>query len=399
MRPWHSYSRHIGGTCAGTNQEAAGLKILVTGGAGFIGTHLVRRLLIQGHEIIVLDNFLPQVHSGSQELPADLHKSVALIRGDVADYATLKTAVEHVQCIVHLAAETGTGQSMYQVAGYNRTNLTGTALLLDLLANGKASKVERLVVASSRAIYGEGAYECLIHGIVYPGPRSAESMQAGLFDPTCPICDETVHTVPTTESAPFAPASFYGLTKQVQEQMILLMGGTLGITSIALRYQNVFGPGQSLANPYTGILAIFSNLARLDRPIHIFEDGLESRDFVYIDDVVEATCRAVETPLVGTYAINVGSGSRTSVMQVAREIVEFFGSDSEVQITGEFRIGDIRHGCADVTRLRGLLSCAPYRTFTTGLHKFLEWASESAPVSNGYDRSLEELRSRRLMHG
>jgi dTDP-L-rhamnose 4-epimerase len=254
-------------------------------------------------------------------------------------------------------------------------------------------------VASSRAIYGEGAYECPDHGCVYPGPRGVHNMQAGLFDPTCPICGASVNMIPTPESAPFAPASFYGLTKQVQEQMILLMGGNFGIPAIALRYQNVFGPGQSLANPYTGILAIFSNLARLDRPIRIFEDGLESRDFVYIDDVVEATCRAVESPLSGTHAVNVGSGQRTSVMQVAREIVTFYDSDSEIQVTAEFRLGDIRHGCADVTRLSELLSFSPRCSFTAGLHKFLEWASMSEPVSGGYDLSLEELRSRRLMRG
>lgn len=354
---------------------------------------------MNGHDVIVLDSFLPQVHSQSQELAADLRGRVELIRGDVADYSTIERAMEHVQCVVHLAAETGTGQSMYQVARYSRTNLTGTANVLDVLANGKGSKVEKLVVASSRAIYGEGGYECIDHGLVYPGGRSAERMDAGVFDPVCPACGAAVRPALTPETAPFAPTSFYGLTKQVQEQMILLMGGNLGIPSIALRYQNVFGPGQSLANPYTGILAIFSNLARLNRSIRIFEDGLESRDFVYIEDVVEATCRAVETPLTGTHAINVGSGERTSVVQVAREIVEFFGSDSELQMTGEFRLGDIRHGCADVARLRELLSFTPRWSFRPGLHKFLAWASESTPVSDGYDRSLEELRSRNLMRG
>jgi dTDP-L-rhamnose 4-epimerase len=375
------------------------LRILVTGGAGFIGTHVARRLLDMGHEITVLDNFLPQIHRGSQDLPADLKDHIKLIRGDVADGSALNCAIERVECIVHLAAETGTGQSMYEVERYNRANVTGTALLIDLLANGKTPTVERLVVASSRAIYGEGAYRCVEHGLVYPGTRVPARMQAGLYELTCPVCGSPVDTVPTPESAPFAPSSFYGLTKQVQEQMILLIGGTLGIPSIALRYQNVFGPGQSLANPYTGILAIFSNLARLNSPIRIFEDGLESRDFIYIDDVVEATCRAVLDDVSGLYTINVGSGQRTSVMEVAREILDFFSGSSELRMTGEFRLGDIRHGCADTTRLEQILRYTPKWSFKSGLQKFLEWAAERDTNSSGYDESLQELRSRGLMGG
>jgi dTDP-L-rhamnose 4-epimerase len=375
------------------------LKILVTGGAGFIGTHVVRRLLAEDHDVTVLDNFLPQIHAGVQELSPDLKPHVRLVRADMTDTAALKSALEHAQCVVHLAAETGTGQSMYEVERYSRANLTGTAVLLDLLANGKAATVERLVVASSRAIYGEGAYTCAQHGLVYPGGRPPDRMQAGLYDPACPVCGTAVAPAPTPESAPFAPSSFYGLTKQVQEQMILLMGATLAIPSIALRYQNVFGPGQSLSNPYTGILAIFSNLARLNQPIRIFEDGLESRDFVYIDDVVEATCHAVLDDLKGAHSINVGSGRRTSVLEVAQEIVAFFGSNSELRITGGFRFGDIRHGFADMTKLQQTLNFAPHWSFAPGLRNFLAWASESAPEAAGYDRSLEELRSRRLMSG
>lgn len=375
------------------------LEILITGGAGFIGTQVARQLLNLGHQIVVLDSFLSQVHAGSHELPIDLKPHVRLIRGDVADRSTMLDAIDRVQCVIHLAAETGTGQSMYEVERYSRTNLTGTALLLDLMANGKAAAVEKLVVASSRSIYGEGAYRCPEHGLVYPNPRSSHKMQAGEFEPTCPLCNATVITIPTPETAPFAPSSFYGLTKQVQEQMILLMGGALGIPSVALRYQNVFGPGQSLSNSYTGILAIFSNLARQNRPIRIFEDGMESRDFVYIDDVVEVTCRAALEPLTGTQSINVGSGQRTSVLEVAREIVAFFNSNSEIKVTGEFRVGDIRHGCADITRLQQTLNYRPQWAFQPGLQKFLEWASEDTANSDGYDRSLNEMRSRGLMRG
>ena len=375
------------------------MKILITGGAGFIGQSVTRRLLAAGHTVTILDSLHPQIHGASPTLPQDIAKHVRLIRGDVADREAWRVALADQSAVLHLAAETGTGQSMYAVERYHHANLTGTALLLDLLANGHAPKVERLVVASSRAIYGEGAYACAQHGLVYPGARLQEQMQAGQYDPTCPHCGAKIVTAPTPESALFAPSSFYGLTKQVQEQMVLLMGATLGIPAIALRYQNVFGPGQSLSNPYTGILAIFSNLARTGRPIRIFEDGLESRDFVYIDDVADATCHALLDDLKGTHSLNVGSGQRTCVMEVARQIVQFFGSSSELRVTGEFRLGDIRHGSADLTLLQKTLGFTPHRGFADGLKNFLAWAAESSPDAAGYDRSLEELRSRGLMGG
>ena len=375
------------------------MKILITGGAGFIGTHLTRHLLARGHEITVLDNFLPQVHAGSTALAADIAPHVRLISGDVADAGALKSALTCAERIVHLAAETGTGQSMYEVARYERTNLSGTALLFDLLAKSATRKIERIVVASSRSIYGEGAYQCSQHGTVYPAPRSFQDKQAGHFDPLCSECGERCTTIPTPEIAPCQPSSFYGLTKQVQEQMVLMFGDALGIPSVALRYQNVYGPGQSLQNPYTGILAIFSNLARLNRPIRIFEDGHESRDFVYIDDVVEATSHALLDDLQGVHRVNVGSGERTSVLQVAQHIVAFFGSDSPLQVTGEFRVGDIRHGSADLTQLQSLLGVTPQWKFVDGVRKFLAWAAESSPEAAGYDRSLDELRSKGLMGG
>lgn len=237
------------------------MDVLITGGAGFIGTHVARCLLAQGHSITILDKFLPQVHGTRQELAADLQGHVRLVRGDVADPLALEAALLDAQCVIHLAAETGTGQSMYEVSRYSRTNLTGTAELCDCLVRRAGKKLERMVVASSRAIYGEGAYRCPEHGVVYPRPRPGKEKERRLFDPVCPVCGGECVSIPTPESAPFQPSSFYGLTKQMQEQTILMFGDVLGIPSVALRFQNVFGPGQSLQNPYTGILAIFSNLA------------------------------------------------------------------------------------------------------------------------------------------
>lgn len=374
-------------------------RILITGGAGFIGTNLARVLLQQGHPVTLLDNFSHQIHGSNTELQADLQGNVDLVRGDVRDREVWASTLPGHQVIVNLAAETGTGQSMYEVAKYEQVNLAGTALLYDLLSKRADHGVERIVVASSRAIYGEGAYQCPEHGQVYPQPRSSSEKRTGCFDPVCPFCGAFCPSVPTPETAPFQPSSFYGLTKQVQEQMSLLFGKVLSIPSFALRYQNVYGPGQSLRNPYTGILAIFSNLARVGADINVFEDGEESRDFVYIDDVVRATVACIKSPEKSSYAVNVGSNERTSVMLVAQAVNRYFGGKSKVRVTGAFRDGDIRHGMADLERARALLGYEPQVKFEDGLCAFLGWAEESEPELSGYERSLEELKDRGLFHG
>ena len=279
-------------------------KVLITGGAGFIGTHVARRLLQSGHQVTILDNFSPQIHGDITDLPADLRDDAKLIRGDVRDPEIWEKALVDCEVVLNLAAETGTGQSMYEVSRYEQVNVAGTANLYQALASNPQRRVERIVVASSRSIYGEGAYRCPNEGLVYPVSRSTADKLAGHFDPLCPVCGGACDSVPTPEQAPFQPSSFYGLTKQVQEQMTLLFGDALGIPSFALRYQNVLGPGQSLKNPYTGILAVFSNLARAGSEMNVFEDGMESRDFVYIDDVVQATTTCVESKMDGVDVLN-----------------------------------------------------------------------------------------------
>lgn len=373
------------------------MNVLITGGAGFIGTHLTRLLLELGHEVTVLDNFSPQIHAGKTQLAPDLQAHVRLMVGDVADPSMLGPALDNAESVVHLAAETGTGQSMYEVSRYERTNLGGTALICEHLAKSQAHKVERIIVASSRAIYGEGAYQCEQDGIVYPMPRTSADKKAGLFDLLCPLCGATCETVPTPETAPMRPSSFYGLTKQVQEQTVLLFGKVLGIPSFALRYQNVYGPGQSLHNPYTGILAIFSNLARIGQLIRIFEDGQESRDFVYVEDVVRATAACLSPDISGYEALNVGSNERASVLTVANEINTFFGNRSEIRITGAFREGDVRHGMADLSNTRALLAYEPRWSFPAGLRKFLSWAMENELPENRYEQSLSEMKQRGLL--
>ena len=373
-------------------------RILITGGAGFIGSRLARRLLAEGYEVAILDNFSLQIHGAQGKLPPDLRDSVRLFRGDVRDTGLCAKALEGQRILVHLAAETGTGQSMYQVRHYSDVNIGATSGLMELLLSGKYP-VQNMVVASSRAVYGEGAASCPTHGLVYPTARIRQAMEKGDFEPKCPRCGSITTIAPTPEEAPFQPSSLYGLTKQVQEQLVLMYAATLGINGFALRYQNVYGPGQSLKNPYTGILAIFSNRARMNEPIFIFEDGKESRDFVFVDDVVEATLRSIQAPAQKPTALNVGSGVATSVATVVEQIVSFFSSQSRIEVTGAFREGDIRHNCASIEKLSSALGFVPATPFAYGLNMFLGWASGEKLETAAYERSLTEMRNRGLMHG
>lgn len=375
------------------------MNVLVTGGAGFVGTHLVRRLLREGCSVAVLDNFSSQVHTGSKALPPDLAGHVELYLGDVTDRELVSTCLARRDVIVHLAAETGTGQSMYEVSRYQHVNIGGTAAIIDCLVNGGGKNVSKLVVASSRAIYGEGRYRCPSHGVQYPSGRSLDHLNAGRYNPACTICDADCSPEATTEDAPAKPLSFYGLTKYVQEQMALMFARSCGFSASALRYQNVYGPGQSLINPYTGILAIFSTLARSNAPIQIFEDGLESRDFVFVDDAVEATWRVIKEESRFVEYFNVGTGHSTPVLQVAKEIVSFFESTSALTVTGAFRQGDIRHNFADLSKIRETIEFVPKYSFQEGLSKFLEWVSNQRQFNVEYESSLAEMRDRGLFNG
>jgi dTDP-L-rhamnose 4-epimerase len=366
------------------------MNVLVTGGAGFIGSNLVRRLIKEDYEVTIFDNFSPQIHGILKTLPLDLDTKVRLVVGDVRDRKSFHEVLHGQQIVVHLAAETGTGQSMYEVERYEDVNIKGTAILIDYLVNNKESQVKKIVVASSRAVYGEGKYQCTAHGTIYPSMRNTEDLKSGKYEPLCPTCNAECKVLPTDEDSRMEPSSFYGLTKLMQEKMILMFAKTLGLSAFALRYQNVYGPRQSLNNPYTGILAIFSNQARTNQ---------ESRDFVYIDDVVESTFRCIQHQNHTIEALNVGSGESTSVSQVVDEIKSFFKSDSIVSITGGFREGDIRHNFADIDRIQKILGYSPSTPFSQGILKFLDWAkNEDASISK-YETSLKEMREKGLIHG
>lgn len=373
------------------------MNVLITGGAGFIGSRLAEKLAGDGAAVTVLDSLSAQIHGVNAEFPARLASAARCVRGDVCDGDLMGGLLQDCEVVVHLAAETGTGQSMYAVERYGQVNLQGTSVLLDRIVNRRPKNLQKLIVASSRAVYGEGEYLCRAHGHVFPAARTAADMSAGRFEPRCPHCSEDVAPVPTSEATPFAPSSFYGLTKQVQEQMVLMFASALGLGGFALRYQNVYGPGQSLTNPYTGILAIFSNLVRQGKPLNIFEDGLESRDFVYVDDAVEATAACTQADMHGVMALNVGSGVRTSVRDVAEDINRYFGADVAVKITGDFRLGDIRHNFADISRIAALTGYSPKWLFEDGLRNFLTWAERYTPAETGFARSLSELQARGLM--
>ena len=373
--------------------------MLITGGAGFIGSSLATRLAAEGFEVLALDSLSPQIHGDDPPTTSSTFRVASaagkVIVGSVTSRSDLEEALNGVHVVVHLAAETGTGQSMYQIARYAEVNVGGTALLLDILATTKHS-VRKVVVASSRAIYGEGSYVNAAGVQVYPAARTDEQLAAGRFDPEGPD-GLALTSVPTDEYARLDPSSVYGVTKLAQEQLVLTAAAALGIAAVALRYQNVYGPGQALRNPYTGILSIFSTLVRQGGDINIFEDGLESRDFVFIDDVVEATRAAILEPAADGLAINVGSGVPTTVLEVVAQLERAFGTTSSSRVTGNYRLGDIRHNVADLTRATDVLGYRPRVDFPTGIDRFAEWVKSERADGGGYERSLDELRARNLL--
>ena len=375
-------------------------KILITGGAGFIGSNLSLYLLQKGHTVTVLDNLSKQVHGDDPELTSPLYHSIKdkvnFIHGTVTSKDDWQKAIGDHEVIVHLAAETGTGQSMYQVSQYVETNIGGTSIMLDMLANTK-TKVQKVVIASSRAIYGEGKYISQELGPVYPSPRKAEDMDHGKFEVTYPGTTSALQLVATDEGSMIHPLSVYGITKQTQEQMVMLVCNSIGIAPVVFRYQNVFGPGQSLRNPYTGILSIFSTLVKNYKPIHVFEDGQESRDFVFIDDVVKATALGIEKEEAHAEIFNVGTGIATTVLDVAHMLVKNYGIDVPVRVTGSYRAGDIRHNYADISKVEKLLGFKPSVSFKEGLKKFTDWVSSQAIAESRYDESIQEMKEKGLM--
>lgn len=369
--------------------------MLITGGAGFIGSNLSLKLIEKGYNVTVLDNLSPQIHSENSPLFHSIKDKVNFISGTVLCYDDWKKALEGIDVVVHLAAETGTGQSMYEIEKYTDVNIKGTSIFLDILANEKHS-VKKIIVASSRAIYGEGKYSCDIHGIVYPSERKNIDMKNGDFEAKCPQCAGNLNLMPTDEESKIHPTSIYGITKQVQEQMFMVMGKSLGIPAVAFRYQNVYGVGQSLSNPYTGILSIFSTRIKNGNEINIFEDGKESRDFVYVDDVVDATIMGIEKDEANHHVFNVGLGVGIDVLTVANTLIKAYNSNSKITLSGNFRLGDIRHNYANISKIKELLGFEPKVNFVEGIQRFTTWVNQQEVVEDKYAESIEEMKEKGL---
>lgn len=366
--------------------------VLVTGGAGFIGSRLVMRLREAGRPVTVLDALVPSVHGRNATKP-DLHGS-RFVHGDVRDPAAWRDALrDQPELIFHLAAETGTGESMYKAVQYMEANVTGTAVLCDLITAG-VTQPARVIVASSRAVYGEGPYRRQDGSVVYPDPRSVASMSAGRWEPLDPDTGEELAPIAVGPWARTQPSSAYGLTKLTQEQILHLLLPPLGVESVALRLQNVYGPGQSLTNPYTGILSIFSVQLLNDEGVRIFEDGRESRDFVFVDDVVEAFWKAGTAAVPGNpVTVDIGGGEPTSVLAIGRALCERCDRPVEdyLTITGEFRVGDIRHAFADLTGAREVLQWAPKVDLSQGLDRLLSWIRAGSLPESTLGAALAEM--------
>lgn len=373
-------------------------RVLITGGAGFIGSHLADRLLADGHEVRVLDNLSPQVHGDllntavtpARARPTYLAPDVELMVGDVRDPHTCRRALLGVNVVFHLAARVGVGQSMYEIAEYTDVNNLGTAQLCEAISQ---QPVERLIVASSMSVYGEGLYVDA-NGRSVRAERSVEQCRRCDWEPR-DAGGEPLAPRPTPEDKPAQVASVYALSKFDQENMCLTVGKAYGVPTVALRFFNVYGPRQALSNPYTGVLAIFSARLLNHRPPLINEDGQQRRDFINVRDVVQACVLAMQRPEAADQVFNVGSGESYTVCEIARHIAAVLGKPIAPEITGRYRVGDIRHCFADITRARQLLGFSPHVTLDAGLHELARWVHGQMAIDQ-VEKAREELSERGL---
>lgn len=366
--------------------------VLVTGGAGFIGSHVVEQLLDRGYQVRVYDSLVPQVHQGAG--PQYVPSGAEFVEGDVRDRDRLAKALQGVDQVVHLAAEVGVGQSMYEVSRYVDANTGGTGVLLDIIANDKTD-VGRIVVASSMSIYGEGSYQCPQHGLVAPGLRPEAQLKQRQWDPLCPLCAQVLSPVPTAEDKKLLPSSVYAISKMDQELLCLSVGAAYGIGVVALRYFNAYGPRQALSNPYTGVAAIFSGRLLNGRAPLAFEDGAQLRDFIHVRDVARATVLALESEQAAGQAVNVGVGAPLTITRVAQLLAARLGVEVEPEITGKFRAGDIRHCWADPTRAEQLLGFTAEIPLEDGVAELIDWVSRQS-ADDQVDKAYAELGRRGL---
>jgi dTDP-L-rhamnose 4-epimerase len=367
-------------------------RALVTGGAGLIGSHLVDLLVREGWTVRILDNLEPQTHRLGK--PAWVNAQAQFVHGDLTDRATMRAALEAVDVVFHEGAY---GGYMPEIAKYVRVNSFGTAQMLEIIREDNLP-IRKIVVASSQAVYSEGAAECPTHGLVFPPVRPVEQLRTGDWAVHCPRCGQTTAPVPTPEEAPVGGETVYGLTKVDQEKLVLLWGKQVGIPTVALRYSCTFGPRQSIFNPYTGVIAIFCTRLLNGLPPVLYEDGAQTRDFSFVEDIARANLLAAEHDSLDGLPVNVGSGRGTPIREVAEQISEALGIRIAPEVNGEFRPGEMRHLTSGTQRIRDAVGYRPETDLLTGVSKYLEWIRGQADVKDYFSEAAELLKNKGIVH-
>ncbi len=376
------------------------MRILVTGGAGFIGSHVVDRLVEREHQVVVLDNLDPQVHGADAAEPTHIAEHVAagrveFLRGDVRDAEAVRLALNGVHAVIHLAAAVGVGQSMYEPHYYTSVNVDGQGVLMEEMAKDP-KRYRRFVVASSMSIYGEGAYRCARHGELAPPPREDAQLARGEWELHCPECGAVLEPVLTGEDKPLQFTSVYAVTKKTQEELALCFGRAYGIPTLALRFFNVFGSRQALSNPYTGVAAIFMGRLKNGNAPLVFEDGAQSRDFIHVFDIADAVVRAAEGDGAACDAVNICTGQRISIGEVGSVLAERLGVELAPQMVGKYRAGDIRHCIGNPARAKEVLGFEARMSFAEGLDELLAWSAEQE-AADRVDASFAQLERQGLV--
>ena len=367
-------------------------RALVTGGAGLIGSHLTDLLLREGWTVRVLDNLEPQTHRLGK--PAWVNEQAEFVHGDLTDRATIRAAMEGIDVIFHEGAY---GGYMPEIAKYVRVNSFGTAQMLEVIREDNLP-VRKIVVASSQAVYSEGAANCPEHGLVFPAVRPVEQLRTGDWTVHCPLCARPTTSVPTPEEAPVGGETVYGLTKVDQEKLVLLWGKQVGVPTVALRYSCTFGPRQSIFNPYTGVIAIFCTRLLNGLPPVLYEDGEQTRDFSFVEDIARANLLAAEHDALDGLPVNVGSGKGAPIREVAEQISEALGIKIAPEINGEFRPGEMRHLTSGTQRIRDAVGYAPQTDLLTGVGKYLEWIRTQADVKDYFSEAAQLLKTKGIVH-